>query len=159
MLNDELEKAAALAAKGLAADYVILTNHSVTGASGLQIKAAFEGVGVGRCRTFGYDWIVRQIRSSPRLRMMAPRLYGLGDLSDLLDARAYAQVQLILSAIGDDLQRLVDTRRIVRACAPSAPTISFCCWARPPPGSLRFAQALRWRSGHLAIRNSRHITR
>lgn len=49
---------------------------------------------------------------------MAPRLYGLGDLTDLLDARAYAQVQLILSAMGDDLQQLVVTeahRRSVRA--------------------------------------------
>jgi hypothetical protein len=117
-LEDELEKARALAAKGLAADYVILTNHPVTGASELQIKAAFQAVGVGRCRVFGYDWIVRQIRSSPRLRMMAPRLYGLGDLSELLDARAYAQAELILSAMGDDLQRLVVTeahRKSVRA--------------------------------------------
>ena len=67
---------------------------------------------------FGYEWIVRQIRSSPRLRMMAPRLYGLGDLSELLDERAYAQAQLILSAMGDDLQRLVITeayRKSVRA--------------------------------------------
>ena len=118
MLADELEKARALAARGLAADYIILTNHPVTGASELLIKAAFQAVGVGLCRVFGYDWIVRQIRSSPRLRMMAPRLYGLGDLSDLLDARAYAQVQLILSAMGDDLQRLVVTeahRKSVRA--------------------------------------------
>jgi hypothetical protein len=118
MLNDELDKAKVLAARGLAADYIILTNHPVTGASDLQIKQAFEAVGVGRCRTFGYDWIVRQIRSSPRLRMMAPRLYGLGDLSDLLDARAYEQAQLILSAMGDDLQRLVVTeahRKSVRA--------------------------------------------
>ena len=118
MLAEELEKAKALATKGLAADYIILTNHPVTGASDLQIKAAFESVGVGRCRIFGYDWIVLQIRSSPRLRMMVPRLYGLGDLSDLLDARAYAQAQLILSAMGDDLQRLVVTdahRKSVRA--------------------------------------------
>jgi hypothetical protein len=117
-LSDELEKASSLAAKGLAADYIILTNHQITGASEIKIKAAFEAVGVGRCRVFGYDWIVRQIRTSPRLRMMAPRLYGLGDLSELLDERAYAQAQLILSAMGDDLQRLVITeahRKSVRA--------------------------------------------
>jgi hypothetical protein len=118
MLTDELEKARILAGKNLAADYVILTNHPVTGASELRIRRAFEAVGVGRCRVFAYDWIVLQIRSSPRLRIMAPRLYGLGDLSDLLDARAYGQAQLILSAMGDDLQRLVVTdahRKSVRA--------------------------------------------
>jgi hypothetical protein len=118
LLGDELEKARALAEGGLAVDYIILTNHPITGASELKIKAAFEGVGVGKCRVFGYDWIVRQIKKSPRLRMMAPRLYGLGDLSDLLDARAYEQAQLILSALGNDLQRLVVTdahRKSVRA--------------------------------------------
>ena len=118
VLSDELEKARLLAARGLAADYIILTNHPITGASELQIRTAFEAVGAGRCRIFGYTWIVGQIRASPRLRMPAPRLYGLCDLSGLLDARAYAQAKLILSAMGDDLQRLVITdahRRSVRA--------------------------------------------
>ena len=118
MLVDELEKARRLAGKGLADDYIILTNHPVTGESELAIKEAFVAVGVKTCRVFGADWITRQIRTSPRLRMMVPRLYGLGDLNDLLDGRAYAQAQLILSAMGNDLQRLVVTdahRRSVRA--------------------------------------------
>jgi hypothetical protein len=118
VLGDELEKARALAKRRLAADYIILTNHAVSGASEIKIKEAFEKQGVGRCRVFGYDWIVRQVRSSPRLRMMAPRLYGLGDLNEFLDERAYAQAQLILSAMGNDLQRLVVTeahRKSVRA--------------------------------------------
>lgn len=118
LLSDELEKARKLAKRRLAADYIILTNHAVSGASEIRIKEAFENEGVGRCRVFGYDWIVRQVRSSPRLRMMAPRLYGLGDLNEFLDERAYAQAQLILSAMGNDLQRLVVTeahRKSVRA--------------------------------------------
>lgn len=117
-LSSELDKARILAAKGLAADYIILTNYQVSGRSDMEIKSAFEAMGVGKCRIFGYEWIVLQIRSSPRLRMMAPRLYGLGNLSDLLDDRAYAQAQLILSAMGGDLQRLVVTeahRKSVRA--------------------------------------------
>lgn len=118
MLTDELEKARKLAERGLAVDYIILTNHSITGASELAIRDAFKAVGVSRCRVFGRDWIVQQIRTSSKLRMLAPRLYGLGDLSDLLDGRAYRQAQMILSAMGDDLQRLVITeahRRSVRA--------------------------------------------
>lgn len=118
MLTDEIAKAERLAKLGLAHDYIILTNHTITGESELAIRAAFQGVGVGRCRIFGSDFINRQIRTSSRLRMMAPRLYGLGDLNDVLDSRAYAQAQLILSAMGEDLQRLVVTeahRRSVRA--------------------------------------------
>ncbi|MCO7216698.1 hypothetical protein [Halomonas sp. OfavH-34-E] len=118
MLSDELAKAERLAKKGLAHDYIILTNHAITGESELAIRDAFQCAGVGRCRIYGSDFINRQIRTSSRLRMMAPRLYGLGDLNDVLDARAYAQAQLILSAMGEDLQRLVVTeahRRSVRA--------------------------------------------
>lgn len=118
MLRDELEKARELVARGLAHDYIILTNHPVSGASEALIKGAFRSVGVKICRVFGYDWIVRQIKASPRLRMLAPRLYGLGDLSDVIDARAYEQAKLILSAMGDDLKKLVITdahRESVRA--------------------------------------------
>lgn len=117
-LQDELSKAEALAAKGLANDYIIITNHLITGRSELAIRKAFESIGVGRCRLFGYNWIVRQLRLSPRLRMMAPRVYGLADLSTIFEDRAYRQAQLILSAMGDDLSKLVVTdahRRSVRA--------------------------------------------
>ncbi len=118
MLSDELPKAKRLAEKGLADDYIILTNHLITGESELQIKEAFQKVGVGRCRVFHRDWIINRIQESPRLRMMVPRLYGLVELSALLDARAYQQAQLILSEMGDNLQKLVVTeahRKSVRA--------------------------------------------
>ena len=35
--------------------------------------------------------------------MMVPRVYGIGDLSQILDDRAYTQARFILSAMGDDL--------------------------------------------------------
>jgi len=109
LLSDELPKAKRLAEKGLADDYIILTNHSVTGESDLRIREAFQAVGVGRCRVFHSDWIIQRIRESPRLRMMVPRLYGLVDLTTLLDIRAYKQAQLILSEMGDNIQKLVMT--------------------------------------------------
>ena len=46
------------------------------------------------------------------------RVYGLGDLSQILDERAYAQAKEILSALGDDLAKFVITdayRRSARA--------------------------------------------
>ena len=109
MLKDELSKVSRLVSLNEADDYIIITNHSLTGESDLAIKAAFIEAGVKECRIFGADWINRQIRTSPKLRMLVPRLYGLGDLNDLLDGRAYQQAQMILSAMGDDLQRLVVT--------------------------------------------------
>lgn len=118
LLSDELPKASSLAKKGLASDYIILTNHPISGASEIKIKEAFEAVGVGCCRIFGRDWIVGEIQKSARLRMMVPGLYGLGDLSNILDGRAYEQASMILSSMGEDLKRLVVTdahRRSVKA--------------------------------------------
>lgn len=118
MLAVELPKAALLAKKGLADDYIILTNHPITGNSELQIRDAFQSAGVGRCRVFHRDWIINRIHNSGRLRMMVPRLYGLVDLGSVLDIRAYQQAQLILSEMGDNLQKLVVTdahRKSVRA--------------------------------------------
>jgi len=118
MLSDELPKAKRLAKKGLADDYIILTNHTITGQSELRIRNAFQRVGVGRCRVFHRDWIIARIQESGRLRMMVPRLYGLVDLTSILDSRAYQQAQLILSEMGENLQKLVVTeahRKSVRA--------------------------------------------
>ncbi len=118
MLADELPKAEKLSKKGLAHDYIILTNHSITGSSELLIKEAFQAVGVKRCRVFHGDWIIQRVNESPSLRMMVPRLYGLMDLASILDKRAYKQAQLILSEMGDNLQKLVVTdphRKSVRA--------------------------------------------
>ena len=109
LLADELSKVSRLVSLGEADDYIIITNHPITGENELAIKAAFINAGVKECRIFGADWINRQIRISPKLRMLVPRLYGLGDLHDLLDGRAYQQAQMILSAMGDDLQRIVVT--------------------------------------------------
>jgi hypothetical protein len=118
LLADELRKVRKLAAKGLATDYIIITNHPVSGANDIKIRNAFEKAGAGTCRLFAGDWIVGQIQKSARLRMMVPRLYGLGDLGNILDGRAYEQASMILSAMGDDLKRLVVTdahRKSVKA--------------------------------------------
>jgi hypothetical protein len=41
--------------------------------------------------------------------MLVPRVYGLGDLSQILDERACDQANEILSALGDDLAKFVIT--------------------------------------------------
>ncbi|MGY4395287.1 transcriptional regulator CtsR [Sphingomonas sp. UYAg733] len=117
-LTAELSKVQSLASRGLADDYVILTNHGVSGVAAAEIEARFKAAGAGTVRTFGRDWITAQIRERPRLRMMVPRVYGLGDLSQIIDERAYLQAQYILSAMGDDLRCFVTTdshRRSIEA--------------------------------------------
>lgn len=96
-LSDELGKIPALAAQNLVEDYVLMTNHPVSGVASAQIEKAFIEAGAKRCRILGADWVVSQIDESARLRMLVPRLYGVGDLSNILDERAYEQAKMILS--------------------------------------------------------------
>ena len=109
-LSDELVKAKRLALRGLAENYILFTNARLTGVTEEEIKIAFEGIpGIKRFAAYGGDRISQIIRESPRLRMLVPRVYGLGDLGQILDERAYAQAQEILSALGDDLAKFVIT--------------------------------------------------
>lgn len=117
-LRGELKKVASLVKRKLAYDYVIITNAAVSGESEARIVDAFKKEGVEQARVFGRDWLISQIREKPRLRMMVPRLYGLGDLTQIIDQRAYDQAAQILSAMGDDLRCFVITdayRKSVRA--------------------------------------------
>jgi hypothetical protein len=114
---DELEKARRLAARGLADNYFLFTNAQLTGTTAEKLQVAFESLpGIRRFATYGAERISEFIRESPRLRMLVPRVYGLGDLSQIMDERAYAQAVEVLSALGDDLGKFVitDATKIVR---------------------------------------------
>lgn len=109
-LTEELEKAQRLAAQGLADNYVLFTNLRLTGRTDEKLRAAFEAIpGIRFFAAYGADRISQFIRESSRLRMLVPRVYGLGDLSQILDERASAQAREILSALGDDLSKFVIT--------------------------------------------------
>lgn len=115
-LRDELDKAARLSTRGLADNYVVFTSARLTGVSEEKIRAAFEAIpGIKRFAAYGADRISQFIRESPRLRMLVPRVYGLGDISQILDERAYAQAREILDALGGDLAKFVITGAYQRA--------------------------------------------
>ncbi|HET6452782.1 MAG TPA: hypothetical protein VFI02_00130 [Armatimonadota bacterium] len=58
---------------------------------------------------YGAEWLTLQIKGNSRLRMLVPRVYGLGDLSQILDERGYKQAQAILFTMGDELGKIVIT--------------------------------------------------
>ena len=47
--------------------------------------------------------------------MSVPRVYGLGDLSQILDERAYSQARAILETMNEDLAKVVVTDAYRRA--------------------------------------------
>lgn len=109
-LRDELAKARRLAKQGIARNYFVLTNARVTGTTEEKLRSSFQKLPkLKNCAIFGYDRICQIIRESARLRMMVPRVYGIGDLSQILDERSYSQAREIISALGDDLAKFVIT--------------------------------------------------
>ncbi|MBI3869301.1 MAG: hypothetical protein HY299_12335 [Verrucomicrobia bacterium] len=115
-LKDELNKAKRLAARGLSDNYFLFTNARLTGVAEEQMREAFQKItGIKRFVAYGVDRIALFIRESSRLRMLVPRVYGLGDLSQILDERAHSQAKEILSALGDDLAKFVITEAYQRS--------------------------------------------
>ncbi len=110
-LKPEIKKAEALGRQGLARNYVVVTNCTVTAPAHAEIVNAFNAIpGIEFCDVLGVDWLDQQIAENKRLRAMVPRLYGLGDLSEILDERAYQQARQILASMGDDVAKLVITK-------------------------------------------------
>ena len=114
-LGDELEKAGRLAKAGRCDVYILMTNTGVSGSTEEALSDAFAAVGITAFRCFGYSWICQEIKDTKRLRMSVPRLYGLGDLTQILDERAYQQARAVLESLREDLAKVVLTGTYHRA--------------------------------------------
>ncbi|OYD73830.1 DEAD/DEAH box helicase family protein [Paraburkholderia hospita] len=108
-LEDEFGKVRRLVSKGECDVYILMTNAGVSAETDLTVKQKLRECGVEYVLILGATWIEDQIRESKHLRMMVPRVYGLGDLSQILDERAYAQARAVLESMRDDLAKVVVT--------------------------------------------------
>lgn len=114
-LEEEFSKVKRLVSKSECDVYILMTNAGVSGATELKLKEKFKKTGIKNLRIFGVTWLEDQIRESKRLRMMVPRVYGLGDLSQILDDRAYAQAMAVLESMREDLAKVVLTESYRKA--------------------------------------------
>ncbi|WP_041929715.1 hypothetical protein [Methylibium petroleiphilum] len=105
----ELPKIRRLTEKGLCDVYVLMTNAGVSGKQEERIAAELTSAGAKNVLILGGTWITDQIRENTRLRTLVPRVYGLGDLSQILDERAYEQARAVLDSLREDLAKVVMT--------------------------------------------------
>ena len=110
LISDELDKVDRLVARSRCDVYVLMSNAKLTGNSELTITKELGSRGVSQTLILGADWINHKISENSRLRMLVPRLYGLGDLTQILDQRAYRQAEAVLDSMKTDLAKLVRTR-------------------------------------------------
>jgi hypothetical protein len=108
-LDEELQKIKKLVRKGQCDNYLIFTNAGVSGVTAERIKAKLIKLGVNQVLIYDNTWIIQTIKENKKLRMLVPRIYGLGDLSQILDERVYAQGKELLETLRDELAKVVIT--------------------------------------------------
>ena len=113
----EAEKAKRLVEQGICDSYILMTIATISGRSHQRIVKMFEDVGAKHVCIFEATWLTRQIVENKRLRMLVPRVYGLGDLSEILDERANTQAEAILETMREDISKVVITNAYQRAAA------------------------------------------
>jgi hypothetical protein len=119
LLEKEISKLTKLNKNKFIKAYYILTNMIVSGDHEKTIREEI----IKECKIpnifiYGKTWFDRTIQENRKLRMLVPRIYGLGDLSQILDVRLSQQTKMILGVLGDDLKKFVPTdayRRSVKA--------------------------------------------
>jgi len=159
-LKDELKKAQRLVQRKLADNYFLFTNARLTGTSEDIIRKAFLSHGVKQFKAYGAEGITKIIRESSKLRMLVPRIYGLGDLSQIIDERACDQAKEILSAIGDDLAKFVITDSYRKAAKALVEHSFVLLLGEPACGKSTIAAALslgaldQWGCQTFKIRNA-----
>lgn len=106
--------------EGQADTYVLMTNMGVDAPVAVAVRNRLRELGVKKPHVFGAEFLTRVIRRSPRLRALVPRVYGLGDLSIILDERRAMQTRTLLGHLVETLRVYVPTqvhRAAVRALA------------------------------------------
>lgn len=116
----ELATVRELVAAGRAKTYYFITSQGVDAPVAAKVRDKLVEAGVSEPHVLGREWLTQQIRSSARLRALVPRVYGLGDLSTILDERCAHQTQALLGHLQPGLRVYVPTaahRTAVRVLA------------------------------------------
>jgi hypothetical protein len=109
-LTAEIGHVEDLVKAGQADTYAFMTNMSVDAPVAAAMRAKLRALGVRKPHIFGRQYIVRVIRSSARLRALVPQVYGLGDLTSIVDERLSEQSRALLASWIPKLRTYVPTK-------------------------------------------------
>lgn len=109
-LTPEIEKLKELIDAGQAETYIFATNMSVAAPDAKIVREKLIELGVKRPDVWGKQQITLTIKSSSKLRALIPQVYGLGDISSILDQRAVEQTKAILKVWLPKLKAYVPTK-------------------------------------------------
>lgn len=95
-LTPEIKKIMRLVEAGEAKTYIFISNMSLDAPVAKEMRDKLKELGVKNPHVWGKEKLVSVIRSSARLRALVPQVYGLGDLSTIIDERAVEQTRAML---------------------------------------------------------------
>jgi hypothetical protein len=108
-IDSELGTVRELVSSGRAKIYYLITSLGVDAPVAAEIRDKLLEAGVAEPHVLGREWLTQTIRSSAHLRALVPRVYGLGDLSTILDERCAQQTQALLGHLRPGLGVYVPT--------------------------------------------------
>ena len=115
VIDKELLKIERLSQEGLVDNYIFVTNHALTGGKAQNAQKCFIDAGAKCAFVYGAEWINKKIVSHPVLRRFVPRLYGLGDLTQIVTHHAHRQTLTVLRNNVSDLKCFVSTEAYRRS--------------------------------------------
>ncbi|WP_189440028.1 hypothetical protein [Rhodanobacter panaciterrae] len=93
----------------MASTYYFITSMGVDAPVAAAIRKRLLAAGVSEAHVLGREWLTSEIKSSARLRALVPRVYGLGDLSAIVDERSASQTRTLLGHLLPGLKVYVPT--------------------------------------------------
>lgn len=114
-VQSEINKIKKLVKRGICDNYILITNAGVSGTSEAKITDAIKECGVKNVYILDGRWVCQTISENRQLRLYVPRVYGLGDLTKILDERAYRQSEALLEHLKDELSTFVVTEAYTKA--------------------------------------------
>jgi len=109
-LTPEINHVEELVKVGQADTYVFMTNMSLDAPVAAAMRFKLRALGVRKPHILGRQFIVRAIKSSAKLRALVPQVYGLGDLTSIIDERLSEQSRALLDSWIPKLRTYVPTK-------------------------------------------------
>src|SRR3546814_5237757 len=92
--------------------YLLMTNAGMSGRTRVALEKRLRAAGADQSLVLQSGWLEEQIRTSKRLRMLVRQMYGPGDLTQILDSRAYAQARAVLDSTREAMRKVVVTQSL-----------------------------------------------
>lgn len=106
-IADDLPKIKNLVDAGLCDTYLLFTNRRTSASVAASITQLIKQQGAEKVIVHGRETIDKLLTEDKKLRSVVPRVYGLGDLSEILDGRVIDQTRAALDL--SDIRKFVPT--------------------------------------------------